>query len=122
MGSVKSYRELVVWQKSMDLTKAIYDSTRPWPKEETYGLTSQTRRAAVSIPANIAEGQARGTTGQFVQFLGIARGSLAELETLLLLSSDLGYTTPNAAESLLSHCAEIGRLLNGLLRSLCTDH
>ncbi len=106
----------------MQLTKAIYDSTRQWPKEETYGLTSQIRRAAVSVPANIAEGQARLGTGEFIQFLGVARGSLAELETLLLLSSDLGYTTLDAAEDLLSDCAEIGRLLNGLLRSLSTSH
>ncbi|MGO8751465.1 MAG: four helix bundle protein [Thermoguttaceae bacterium] len=102
----------------MRLTKAIYDCTRQWPKEEIYGLTSQIRRAAVSVPSNIAEGQARLGRGEFIQFLGIARGSLAESETLLILSSDLGYMTPDAVESMLTHCAEIGRLLNGLLRSL----
>lgn len=122
MSSVKCYRELIVWQKSMRLAKAIYDSTRQWPKEEIYGLTSQIRRAAVSIPANIAEGQARLGTGEFIQFLGIARGSLAELETLLLLSSDLGYTTPADGEASLNDCAEVGRLLNGLLRSLSSNH
>ncbi|MFQ3639379.1 MAG: four helix bundle protein [Chloracidobacterium sp.] len=104
----------------MRLAKAIYDCTRPWPKEETYGL--QIRRAAVSIPTNIAEGQARRGTGEFIQFLGIARGSLAELETLLLLSRDFGYVTPDTVESLLNDCAEIGRLLNGLLRSLSPNH
>lgn len=121
MSSAKSYRELTVWQRSMRLTREIYGATRQWPKEETYGLTSQIRRAAISVPANIAEGQARLGTREFIQFLGMARGSLAEVETLLLLSNDLGYTTPDDAESLLSNCAEIGRLLNGLLRSLSAN-
>ncbi|MGB2988094.1 MAG: four helix bundle protein [Phycisphaerae bacterium] len=106
----------------MNLTKTIYDFTQPFPKEERYGLTSQMRRAAVSVPANIAEGQARRSTGEFRQFLGIARGSLAELETLIVLSSSLDYATPESVEPLLNACEEISKLLNGLLKSLSTRH
>ncbi len=102
----------------MDLVRKIYASTRSFPKEEMYGITSQVRRAGVSIPANIAEGQARNTKGEFVQFIGIARGSLAELVTLLEISRDLSYLTPQDAKELLSGCGEIGRLLSGLKRSL----
>ena len=96
----------------------IYSSTRSFPKEEVYGITSQIRRAGVSIPANIAEGQARNTKGEFLQFLGIAQGSLAELETLLEISRDLGYLTSPDVEGLLGKCGEIGKLLAGLKRSL----
>lgn len=100
----------------------IYDFTRPFPTEERYGLISQMRRAAVSIPANIAEGQARQSTGEFRQFLGIARGSLAELETLIVLSNSLDYATPESVAPLLSGCEEISKLLSGLLKSLSTRH
>ena len=86
MKSLRSYRELTVWQKSIDLAVKIYRITRRFPAEERYGITSQMRRAASSVPANIAEGQARRTTGEFLQALGVARGSLAELETFLVLS------------------------------------
>ncbi len=96
----------------------VYASTRSFPKEEMYGITSQIRRAGVSIPANIAEGQARNTKGEFVQFIGIARGSLAELVTLLEISGDLSYLAPRDAKELLSRCSEVGRLLTGLKRSL----
>ena len=118
MGSVNSYRDLIVWRKAMDLVRQVYVLTRPFPKEENFGLTSQMRRAAVSIPANVAEGQARGTTGEFRQFLGIARGSLAEVETLIELSRDLGYTTEQNVEPLLAATIEVNKLLNGLLKAL----
>ena len=122
MGSIKSYRELIVWQKSMALARTIYDLTRCFPTDEKFGLTSQMRRATVSIPANIAEGQARNTTGEFRQSLGIANGSLAELETLILLSANLDYLSKDDAEPLLVQCKEVARLLAGLLKSLSTDH
>ncbi len=120
MTEIRSYRDLVVWQKGMELVEGVYRVSRTFPKEEVYGLVSQVRRAAVSIPSNIAEGQSRLTAGEFVQFLGIARGSLAEVETQLLLAQRLAFLTPETTEPLLELTAEIGRLLNGLLRSLST--
>ncbi len=122
MKSLSSYRELTVWQKSMDLTVRIYKITRSFPAEERFGITSQMRRAASSIPANIAEGQARRTTGEFLQSLGIARGSLAEMETFLTLCERLELTTREASESLLNNCAEINKMLHALMRSLSTRH
>ncbi len=118
MSEVRSYRDLIVWQKSMVLAKEVYSDTRCFPREEVYGLTEQIRRAAVSIPANTAEGQARGTTGDFCRFIRISRGSLAELETELLLSRDLGYGDAERVEVLLASCDEISRLQAGLLKSL----
>lgn len=114
---VQSYRDLVVWKKSMALVLDVYRSTQAFPKTETYGLVSQLRRAAVSIPSNIAEGQARLSTGEFKQFLGKARGSLMEVETRILLAQELGYLEIAEGESLLSAAAEVGRILNGLLNS-----
>ena len=114
----RSYRDLIVWKKSVDLVGMIYVATRAFPKEEIYGLTSQIRRAGVSIPANISEGQGRNSQGEFRQFLGIAQGSLAELETLLIISGNLQYLTPSGTDELLKKCAEIGRLLAGLKNSI----
>lgn len=88
---VNSYRDLLVWQKAVDLVTEIYRLTRQYPKDELYGITGQLRRAAVSIPSNIAEGQARLSTGEFRQFLGNAKGSLAEVETQLVISGKLDY-------------------------------
>jgi four helix bundle protein len=122
MTKLKSYRDLVVWQKGMDLVEAVYRSTREFPKEEIYGLTSQLRRAAVSIPSNISEGQSRNSPGEFLHHLGIARGSLSEAETQVMISRRLGYLTSESEQTLLELTSEIGRLLNGLLRSLTTDH
>jgi len=96
----------------------VYRCTRAFPKIETYGLTSQLRRAAVSVPSNIAEGQARRSTGEFKQFLGNARGSLTEVETQILIARDLGYLEQYRVETLLGAAAEIGRMLNGLLAAL----
>jgi four helix bundle protein len=92
--------------------------TRSFPKEEIYGLVSQTRRAAVSIPSNIAEGQSRNSTGEFLQFLGTAKGSLAELETQIELSARLKFLPSNQAEQTQAECAEISKMLSGLMRSL----
>ena len=121
MTSVQSYRDLMVWQKSMDLTVRIYALTRYFPATERYGITSQMRRSAASIPANIAEGQARRSRGEFVQLLGVARGSLAELETFLTLSTKLELTTPEKGRGLLNDCAEVGKMLNALIKSLNTN-
>ena len=114
----RNYRDLIVWKKSIELVSKLYSSTRAFPKEEIYGLTSQIRRAGVSIPANIAEGQGRNSLGEFRQFLGIAQGSLAELETLLIISGNLLYLKSQKKEELLESCEEIGRLLAGLKKSL----
>jgi four helix bundle protein len=113
-----NFRELVAWQQSMDLVLEVYDGTRSSPKEELYGLTSQIRRSAVSIPSNIAEGQGRRSDGEFLQFLGTARGSLLELETQLLIASRLGYLPAPRSDSLLARIAELGRVLNGFMSAL----
>jgi four helix bundle protein len=115
---VQSYRDLVVWKKSMAWVLNVYRCTQAFPKIETYGLTSQLRRAVISVPSNIAEGQGRLSTGEFRQFLGNARGSLMEVETQILVAQDLGYFDQNQSEALLSATAEVGRILNGLLASL----
>ncbi len=115
---IRSYRDLKVWQKSMDLTVRTYEVTRRFPSEEKYGLVSQMRRAAASVPANIAEGRAMRSTKEFIQMLGIARGSLAELETFVTLSERLGLIRSETSESLLEDCAEINRMMNGLMRAL----
>jgi four helix bundle protein len=115
---VQSYRDLFVWKKSMALVLDVYRCTQAFPKIETYGLTSQLRRAAVSVPSNIAEGQARLSTGEFKQFLGNARGSLVEVETQILIARNLGYLEKDQSETLLGAAAEVGRILNGLLASL----
>lgn len=114
----KSYRDLVVWQKAMDLVTAIYHITARFPREETYGLTSQLRRASVSIPSNIAEGQGRRGLAEFGHFLCQARGSLMELETQVLIAERLGYVSSSESRNLLQSAAEVGKVLNGLLTSL----
>jgi len=109
---------LVVWRKSMDLAQMVYSHTRSLPGEEMYGMISQMRRAGTSIPCNIAEGQARNNSGEFQQFIGIARGSVAELETWILLCERLGYLDLAGSEELLTKCEEIQKLLTGLRKSL----
>ena len=116
--SLKSYRDLEVWQKAMDLVVECYQITKKFPKSEIYGLTSQLQRAAVSIPANIAEGRGRQHTREFVQHLSIAYGSLAELETHLQIAHRLNYIDIGNLDQLLEKTAEIGRMINGLRRSL----
>ena len=117
-AQIKSHRDLIVWQKAMDLVVMVYQESKGFPKEETYGLTSQIRRAAVSVPANIAEGQGRRLTGEFLQFLGNARGSLLELDTHFELSLRLGFVDKENHAGVRRHIQEVGRLINGLMRSL----
>nr|WP_280636510.1 four helix bundle protein [Brevundimonas sp. A19_0] len=118
MGETHSHRDLKVWQISMDLVETVYRLSRDWPNHELYGLVSQVRRAAVSVPANIAEGAGRRSTGEFIQFVGIARGSMAEVETLLILAGRLGYLDERTLEHLMADIAEVGRMLTGLMQSL----
>ena len=114
----ESYRDLIAWQKAMNLVTAVYEVTRSFPREELYGLSSQLRRAAASVPSNIAEGQGRATKGEFIQFLCHARGSLYEVETQVVISRNLGYLSVEQQETLLGELAELGRILNGLITSL----
>jgi four helix bundle protein len=114
----QNYRDLVVWQKAMDLVEMVYTATKQFPKEETYGLTSQIRRAAVSIPSNIAEGQGRKSSGDFARFLAIAYGSLREVETQILIAERLDYMDKQESQNLIALSSEVGRLLNGLSNSL----
>lgn len=115
---VTCYKDLIVWQKSMQLSLQVYRITKQFPREEVYGLTSQVRRAAVSIPSNIAEGQARKSTREFRQFLSIARGSLAEVETQLLIGMHLGYVGEDELQPILGLQEEINRMLNSLVSKL----
>jgi four helix bundle protein len=116
--AVKHYRELIVWQKAMDLVELVYRATRYFPKEEMFGLTMQIRKAAVSIPSNIAEGQGRNTTREFMHFLSVARGSLQEMETQILLGERMTYLTAEQSGQVIGLSSEVGRLMTGLLNSL----
>ena len=116
MGS--SYRDLIAWQKAMELVALIYRITQSFPRDELYGLTSQLRRAAVSIPSNIAEGQGRKSSNEFRHSLHNAAGSLMEVETQITISEMLEYINPSKASELLAKCNEVGRIVNGLLNSL----
>jgi four helix bundle protein len=116
--AVTHYRELIVWQKAMDLVENVYRATGVFPREEIYSLTSQMRRAAVSVPCNIAEGQGRRTTKDFVHFLSVAHGSLLELETQIAIAERLGYLDDAAKDILFSRTGEVSRMLGGLARSL----
>ena len=115
---ITSYRELLVWQKAIDLVVAAYRATASFPKAETYGLVSQIRRAATSIPANIAEGYGRGSRKEYVQFLCIAQGSLKEVETHFIVAERLLYLIPEQTKRLPSQTDEIGRMLGSLIRKL----
>ena len=117
----QSYRDLVVWQKSIELAKQLYRLTAKFPSGEKFGLISQLRRAAVSVPSNIAEGQARNTTGEFIQFISHAEGSAAELDTQLYLSVELGFVSSTDAATILMLIDEIRRMLNSLRRRLNGD-
>ena len=114
----QNYKDLIAWQRAMDLVEMVYKLTKLFPKEELYGLTSQIRRAAVSIPSNIAEGQGRKSKGEFAHFLAIAYGSLREVETQTLISERLLYLQRQEVDRLMDLTAEIGRLINGLANSL----
>ena len=116
--TVNSYRDLRVSQKAMDLVVASYEATKQLPQSELYGLASQIQRAAVSIPANIAEGHGREHLGDYLHHLSMANGSLMELETHFLLAGRLGYLNAEPMNELLDQTAEVGRMLAGLIRSL----
>ena len=114
----RHYKELIIWQKGMDLAKAVYQLTASFPSEEKFGLASQMRRAAVSVPSNIAEGQARHGRREFLQFLSHASGSLAELETQLLLAENLGYHNHDRAAGIAKNIEELQRMLAAIRRKL----
>ena len=116
--SGKNYQDLIAWQKAMALVEMIYQVTRQFPREEIYGLTGQIRRASVSIPSNIAEGQGRTSNKEFQNFLSIAHGSLREVETQILIVQRLGYLPYKEVQAILGLAGETGRLINGLLNSL----
>ena len=115
MGEVRTHKDLEVWKEAMALARGTYELTGAFPKEELYGLVSQMRRAAVSIPSNVAEGAARSSNREFIQYLYVSLGSLAELETQLLLSGDLGYPQ---SEEIREHIERVRKLTLGLIRHL----
>lgn len=117
MGT-RNYRDLVVWQKSIDFVSEVYRLTADFPSHEQFGLTSQLRRAAVSVASNIAEGEGRDSKGDFKRFLAIAHGSLREAETQLIIAARLGYAPKESVNQRLDDAAEIGRMIRGLSRSL----
>lgn len=118
MVTARNYSDLIAWQKAMDLVEMVYKATSQFPKEEIYGLTNQLRRAVVSIPSNIAEGQGRHSSNEFRRFLAISYGSLREVETQILIAKRLNYLREAQTEELLGLAGEIGRLINGLSNSL----
>jgi four helix bundle protein len=120
-AQVESYKDMIVWRQAMDLVVAVYAVTKRWPKEELYGLTSQVRRAATSVPANIAEGFARENRGSYQQFLRIAQGSLKELETHLLIAQRIGISDQESTTALLGQAESVGKLLRRLIRKLSGD-
>lgn len=117
-NKISGYRDLKVWHLGIDIAEHVYQLTSHFPKEEQYGLTSQLRRAAVSVPANIAEGHARAFTKDYIRFLAVSVGSLAEIETFLELSTRLGYSRPESVRELNELIGEERRMLRGLQRSL----
>jgi four helix bundle protein len=114
----QSFKDLVVWQKAIDLTVDVYKLTAKFPDAERFGLTNQMRRASVSVSSNISEGYGRATKGEYVQFLGHARGSCSELETQLVIAKRLGFGSPGNLESADSLCNEVGRMLGELMKSI----
>ena len=116
--NVRSYRDLLVWQKAMDLAAEIHPIALAFPKVEMFGLTSQLNRSATSVPSNIAEGHGRRTTADFIHFLSIARGSLNEVETQITLANRYDYISDTVHNHLLERSGEVGRMLNGLMDAL----
>jgi four helix bundle protein len=121
LSGIKSYRDLRVWQEAMSLVEDCYRITKDLPRDELFGATSQIRRSAVSIPANVAEGYGRDSKGSYVSFLKIAQGSLKELETHLILAQRLKLGSFELAEQLLGRCDTVGRMLFGLIRRVQTS-
>lgn len=118
----QSFRDLIVWQRAIQLTVDIYKLTSKFPDAEKFGLTSQMRRAAVSIASNISEGYGRASKGEYVQFVGHARGSCSELETQIVIAKALGFGIPSNLDSVEGLCNDIGRLLGALMKSLRPNH
>jgi four helix bundle protein len=118
MTQVKSYRDLIAWQKAISLVADVYSLTAQFPGNEMYGLTSQLRRASVSVPSNIAEGHGRASKGEFLQFLGHARGSLCEVQTQIFIAHKLRYISTEQEENVIARTDELGRILSGLISSL----
>jgi len=118
MSDIKNYRDLIVWQKSVQLSVKIYQLTAKFPKEEIFGISSQMRRAGVSIPSYIAEGRGRNTVGEFINFLGIAKGALDELDTQIEISFLLGFLVENDKDDIFNMINSIAKMLNGLKISL----
>lgn len=112
------YQELTVWKKAMDVADRIYDVTAAFPEQERYGIVSQLRRSAISIPSNIAEGHARSSTKEFLQFIAIAKGSLAEAETQLLFAERRQWISPSDRQQVLALCDEVNRMLTSMQKSL----
>ncbi|MFA7681915.1 MAG: four helix bundle protein [Candidatus Peribacteraceae bacterium] len=116
------FKKLKIWEKGMNLAKEVYKISKNFPKEELYGITSQIRRSAVSIPSNISEGSQRTSNKEFANFILIAKGSLAELETQLLLAKDFGYIEEKDMDVLQEYMSELGKMLYAFHRKLITDH
>jgi four helix bundle protein len=117
-STARSYKDLLVWQKGIALAKEVYRLTRSFPSEEKFGLVAQMRRAAMSIPSNVAEGQARHTTGEFIQFISHTEGSLAELDTQFIISTELEFCDSATASAAFEPIGELRRMLNVLRRKL----
>jgi len=115
---IRSFKDLDVWKKAIELVKKIYVATKGFPTDEIYGLSAQMRRSAVSIPSNIAEGKARYSRREYIQFLYIALGSVAELETQIVISKELGYLKTGVEEELFESIDHIGKMLRNLIKSL----
>jgi len=115
---IRTFKDLLVWQKAMDLSVEVYRLTRHYPSHEMYGLTAETRKTSRSVPYNIAEGHKRGSTAEYIRFLGIAAGSASELETQLLLAGRLGYHQKNSADAAFALHAEVERMMDALVRRL----
>jgi four helix bundle protein len=118
VSKISSYRDLLVWQQAMDLAVAVYELSQDWPRDELYGLTSQARRASVSVAANIAEGYGRESRGAYVNFLWMSQGSIKELETHLLIAQRVGIIPDQATSDVLERCESVGKLLRLLVRKL----
>ena len=114
---VRNYRDLIAWQKAVDLTEVVYEASMSMPPDERFGLTSQMRRAAVSVAANIAEGEGRGSKKEFARFLHIAHGSLREVETHIVIAGRLRFISQQTVDQILEQAAEVGRIITGLIRS-----
>jgi four helix bundle protein len=113
-----SFRDLIVWQRAIEMCLAVYVATACFPVDERFGLTAQLRRASVSVASNLAEGHGRATTGEFLQFIGVARGSNSEVETQLEIAGRLGFGVPEDLEKAQRLCSECGRLIGGLMKAI----